>query len=277
MHHTEIDVLFPTPPLRSICQAAIFVPKLWQSEWHAGRSSGGPTVGTRPPDARLGDNKSSSAKRGEAYRGCSPPGVSGFPPEASSHPHTHTHPPTTAPTTAPPTPFVRQGQGTKCWVIHIKLSGWKRLQMLLFLCLVLSPRSLYSLTPVSCQHWLPGCLACEVLKSWKNVAREREVEALAPARGELEVFYFPLPSRPKVLSKQSEANGFIFSCARGFVDNRERILFVPSAISANIYYPSLSAMTGGFQNLMHYKYFPHFLQKVGDKGYHLNSFYIWTN
>lgn len=62
----------------------------------------------------------------------------------------------------PPPPstyvFVRQGQGTKCWVIPIKLSGWKRLQMLLFLCLVLSPRSVPFSLP-----WILSALAARAL------------------------------------------------------------------------------------------------------------------
>lgn len=120
----------------------------------------------------LRDNNSNSAKRARVLSGHLPPRVSRVAPEAS------------------PPPFVRQGQGTKCWVIHIKLSGWKRLQMLLFLCLVLSPYSVFSLFPASCQRWLPGRLACEFLKSWKNVASEREVEALAPAPRELGFFFF---------------------------------------------------------------------------------------
>lgn len=70
-------------------------------------------------------------------------------------------------------------------------------------------------------------------------------------------FLFSLPLQPKVQSKQSEVNGFIFSCASQFVHNSELLLFVFFTINANIYYPSLSAMTGGFQNLMHSKYFLH--------------------
>lgn len=125
------------------------------------------------------DNNSNSAKRAGVLTGRSPPGVSHCAPEAS------------------PPPFVRQGQGTKCWVIHIKLSGWKRLQMLLFVCLVLFPRSVFFLSPASCQCWLPGRLACEFLKSWKNVACERKVEALAPAPSELGFFYFLCLYSPK--------------------------------------------------------------------------------
>lgn len=49
------------------------------------------------------------------------------------------------------------------------------------------------------------------------------------------VFLFSLPLQPKVQSKQSEVNGFIFSCARQFVHNRELLLFVLFTISANIY------------------------------------------
>lgn len=62
------------------------------------------------------------------------------------------------------------------------------------------------------------------------MAREREVEALAPAPHELCFF-----SLPKVQSKQSEVNGFIFSCTRQFVHNRETLLFVLFTTNANIY------------------------------------------
>lgn len=68
------------------------------------------------------------------------------------------------PPPAPPIPpsstyvFVRQGQGTKCWVIPIKLAGWKRLQMLLFLCLVLSPCSVLFSLP-----WILSVLAARAL------------------------------------------------------------------------------------------------------------------
>lgn len=69
------------------------------------------------------DNNSNSAKRAGMLSGRLP----GRPMPLLRHlpQHYHHHP-----------PFVRQGQGTKCWVIHIKLSGWKQLQMLLFLWLV---------------------------------------------------------------------------------------------------------------------------------------------
>lgn len=40
----------------------------------------------------------------------------------------------------------------------------------------------------SCQRWLPGRLVCAFLRSWKNVACEREVEALASATCELLFF-----------------------------------------------------------------------------------------
>lgn len=130
-------------------------------------------------------------------------------------------------------PFVCQGQGTECWVIHIKLSGWKRLQMLLFLFLVLSPRYVFSLSPASCQRWLPGRLACAFLKSWKNVAREREVDALAPAPRELLFFIFLAfnSQKYKVNGFIHEVNWFIFSCSRRFVPP----LCVVPTVSANIY------------------------------------------
>lgn len=52
-------------------------------------------------------------------------------------------------------------------------------------------------------------------------------------------FLFSLPLQPKVQSKQSEVNGFIFSCARQFVHNREPLLFVLFTIEANIYLATL--------------------------------------
>lgn len=45
-------------------------------------------------------------------------------------------------------------------------------------------------SPGSCQRWLPGRLVCVFLRSWKNVACEREVEALASATCELRFFSF---------------------------------------------------------------------------------------
>lgn len=78
----------------------------WMPWWHL----------SAPPR----DNNSESVKRAGVLTGRLPPGASHSTPEAS--PPTHTH----------PLHFVHQGQGTKCWVIHTKLSGWKRLQMLLF-------------------------------------------------------------------------------------------------------------------------------------------------
>lgn len=150
---------FIPSPLTFICQAAIFVLKLWQSEWHVA-----PSAPAAPAQ---------NAKRAGVLPGHSPPRASHAVSQAS-------HPPTYV--------FVRQGQATKCWVIPIKLSGWKRLQMLLFLCLVLSPRSVLFFSPGSCQRWLPGRLVCAFLRSWQNVACEREVEALASATRELLFF-----------------------------------------------------------------------------------------
>lgn len=169
MHHSENDILFLHCSASFVKQPSLCWNydslsgmHCWVPWWHL--------------FALLGDNNSNSAKRAGVLSGRSLPGVSHAAPEASP-------------------PFVRQGQGTKCWVIHIKLSGWKRLQMLLFLCLVLSPHSVFSLSLASCQRWLPGRLACEFLKSWKNVACEREVEALAPAPRELGFFFLCLYSQ----------------------------------------------------------------------------------
>lgn len=53
--------------------------------------------------------------------------------------------------------------------------------------------------------------------------------------GSCTFFLFSLPLQPKVQSKQSKVNGFIFSCARQFVHNREPLLFVLFTINANIY------------------------------------------
>lgn len=133
-------------------------------------------------------------------------------------------------------PFVRQGQGTKCWVIHIKLSGWKRLQMLLFLCLVLSPRSVFSLSPASRQRWLPGRFGVWVFKKLKKRGLWKRSWGLGSCTSWIGFFFlFSLPLQPKVQSKQSEVNGFIFSYARQFVHNREPLLFVLFTINANIY------------------------------------------
>lgn len=126
-----------------ICQAAIFVLQLWQSKWHAvpgcpdGTSQ--PQRGTMPPAQRNEEGCSLDAR---------------FPGHHAPVPrHLHL--------------FVCQGQGTKCCVIHIKLSGWKQPQMLLFLCLVLSPLFVSSPSPTSCHYWLPK-LGVFVLKTQKK-------------------------------------------------------------------------------------------------------------
>lgn len=69
-------------PLCLICQAAIFVPILWQSKWHAVPGA------LWHLSAAPGDNNSSSAKRPGVLSGRSPPGASRSAPEASPPPPT---------------------------------------------------------------------------------------------------------------------------------------------------------------------------------------------
>lgn len=64
-------------------------------------------------------------------------------------------------------------------------SGCRCYCFCLWFCL---PNLSFFLSPGSCQRWLPGCLVCAFLRSWKNVACEREVEALASATCELLFF-----------------------------------------------------------------------------------------
>lgn len=174
MRHSENDILFPhrsAPFVRrpSLCRNYDSPSGMqrWVPRWHlSALPEGGLTI--------------SPTQRNE--QGCS---LGARLPGRPTPLLRHLPPPPTHPL------FVRQGQGTKCWVIHIKLSGWKRLQMLLFfvfgfvssLCLFSQPLHLVS---AGCQ----GAWRVRFLKSWKNVAREREVEALAPAPRELAFFIF---------------------------------------------------------------------------------------
>lgn len=120
--------------------------------------------------------------------------LSGHPPPRASHSASQASPPPSPPA-APTYVFVRQGQGTKCWVIPIKLSlagsGCRCYCFCVWFCLpALSLFFSPPPSPGSCQCWLPGRLVCVFLRSWKNVACEREVEALASATCELRFFSF---------------------------------------------------------------------------------------
>lgn len=164
------------------------------------------------------DNNSSSAKRAAVLSGRSPPRVSHAAPEAS------------------PPLFVRQGQGTKCWVIHIKLSGWKRLQMLLFLCLVLSPRCrLFSLPLHLVSAGCQGAWRASFLKAEKTWPVKEKLRPWLLHLVNWAPIYFLCLYGQKYKVNSLEVNGFIFSCARQSVRHREPLLFVRFTINANIY------------------------------------------
>lgn len=208
--------------------------------------------------ARLGDNKSSSAKRGRVLCGRSPPGVSRFAPEAS-----------------PPLCSPRSGHEVLSYS-HQTVWLEAPADVTVFVFGFVSSLPLFSL-PCFLSALAARALGVWVFKKLKKRGLWKRSWGLGSCTSWIGGFLFSLPLQPKVQSKQSEVNGFIFSCARQFVHNREPLLFVLLTINANIYYPSLSAMTSGFQNLMHSKYFPHFLTKVNNKRNLLNSLYILTN
>lgn len=132
------------------------------------------------------DNNSSSAKRAAVLSGRSPPRVSHAAPEAS------------------PPPLCSPRSGHKV-LSYSHQTVWLEAaaDVTVFVFGFVSSLPSFLPSPASCQRWLPGRLACEFFKSWKNVACEREVEALAPAPRELGSFLFSLPLQPKVQSKQS--------------------------------------------------------------------------
>lgn len=74
------------------------------------------------------------------------------------------------------------------------------------------------------QRWLPGRLVCAFLRSWKKRGLWKRSWGLGFCNLWIAVFFFvffklPLTQQPKVQSKQTEANGFIFSCTRLFAHN----------------------------------------------------------
>lgn len=142
-----------------ICQAAIFVLKLWQSEWHAApsapaaptRNKQGCSLGTRLPG------------RPRLFRKHPPP----LPPPTSLFAKVRAQSAELFPSNC------LAGSGCRCYCFCV------------WFCLpVLSSFP----SPGSCERWLPGRLVCAFLRSWKNVACEREVEALASATCELLFF-----------------------------------------------------------------------------------------
>lgn len=136
----------------------------------------------------------------------------------------------------PPTPtyvFVHQGQGTKCWVIPIKLSGWKQLQMLLFLCLVLSPRSVL----LFFQRWLPGRLVCAFLRSWKKRGLWKRSWGLGFCNLWIAGLFFLnclwLNSQKYKVNRLKQMDSFLV--APGCLLTTETLLFVLFTINSNIY------------------------------------------
>lgn len=196
---------FIPSPLTFICQAAIFVLKLWQSEWHAAPSA--PAVPTQAG------------------------ALSGHSPPRASHAVSQASPPPLPPMCV----FVSQGQGTKCWVIPIKLSGWKRLQMLLFLSLVLSPQSLLFSLP-----WILSALAARVLgvcvfKKLKKRGLWKRSWGLGFCNLWIAVFLncLWLNSQKYKVNRLKQMDSFLV--APGYLLTTETLLFVLFTINSNIY------------------------------------------
>lgn len=138
----------------------------------------------------------------------------------------------------PPPPtyvFVRQGQGTKCWVIPIKLSGWKRLQMLLFLCLVLSPGSVLFSLP-----WILSALAARALGVcvFKKLTKRglwKRSWGLGFCNSWITVFLnrLWLNSQKYKVNRLKQMDSFLV--APGSLHTTETLLFVLFTINSNIY------------------------------------------
>lgn len=162
MHHSENDILF-------LHRSASFAkqPSLcWNYDSPSGMQCWVPWWHLF---ALLRDNNSNSAKRAGVLSGRLPPRVSHAAPEAS-----------------PPLCSPRSGHKV---LSYSHQTVWLEAAADVTVFVFGFVSSLFSLSPASCQRWLPGRLACEFLKSWKNVACEREVEALAPAPRELGFFF----------------------------------------------------------------------------------------
>lgn len=216
MHHSENNILFlqrsaPFVKQPSSCCGNYDSPsgmQCWVPWWH--------------PFALLGDNNSNSAKRAGVLSGRSPPGASCSTPEASS-----------APPPSPPLCSPRSGHKVLSYS-HQTVWLEAAADVTVFVFGFVSSLRLFSLPCIS------SALAARALGVWvfKKLKKRGLWKKLRPWLLHLVnwvSFFSSLPLQPKVQSKQPEVNGFIFSCARQFVDNREPLLFVLFTINANIY------------------------------------------
>lgn len=163
------------------------------------------------------DNNSNSAKRAGVLAGRSPPGASRSTPEAS------------------PPPLCSPRSGHKV-LSYSHQTVWLEAaaDVTVFVFGFVSSLRLFSL-PCILSALAARALGVWVFKKLKKRGLWKRSWGLGSCTSWIGFFLFSLPLQPKVQSKQSEVNGFIFSCARGFVHNRESLLFVLFTISANIY------------------------------------------
>lgn len=209
VHRSENDIFIPAPLRLSsshLCAETMTVPVAcgaWVPWWHI--------------FAPAGDNNSNSAKRAGLLSGRSPPRASHSAPKAS------------------PPPLFAKVRARSAELFTSNCLAGSDCRCYCFLCLVLSPRYVFSLAPASCQSRLPGRFGVRVFKKLKKRGLWKGSWGLGSCTSWIGVFYFLCLLQPKVQSKQCEVNGFIFSCARRSVYNRGPPLFVVLTINANIY------------------------------------------
>lgn len=212
MHHSENDILF-------LHRSALFAkqPSLcWNYDSPSGMQRWVPWWHLF---ALLRDNNSNSAKRAGVLSGRSPPRVSHAAPEAS-----------------PPLCSPRSGHKVLSYS-HQTVWLEAAADVTVFVFGFVSSLRLFSL-PCILSALAARALGVWVFKKLKKRGLWKRSWGLGSCTswiGFFLFFLFSLPLQPKVQSKQSEVNGFIFSCARQFVHNREPLLFVLFTINANIY------------------------------------------
>lgn len=204
---SENDILFPPRSHSSVKQPSL----CWNYDSPSGMR--------RPVPRRLQLETRNEQGRSPGTR------LPGRPTLFRKHP---SHPPSTY-------VFVHQGQGTKCWVIPIKLSGWKRLQMLLFcvwFCLL--TLSFFSLP------WILSALAARALgvcvfKKLKKRGLWKRSWGLGFCYLWITVFLncLWLNSQKYKVNRLKQMDSFLV--APGSLLTTETLLFVLFTINSNIY------------------------------------------
>lgn len=193
---------FIPPPLAFICQAAIFVPKLWQSEWHAAPSA--PAAPTRAG----------------ALSGHSPPRASHAVSQAS-----------------PPHPNLRlcsPRSGHKV-LSYSHQTVWLEAaaDVTVFVFGFVSPICPFFFF----QRWLPGRLVCAFLRSWKKRGLWKRSWGLGFCNLWIAGLFFLnclwLNSQKYKVNRLKQMDSFLV--APGCLLTTETLLFVLFTINSNIY------------------------------------------